>query len=606
MVMRKRMDRTARSHSNGTPLLPTDASPVMSAGCRPPSTASNIDRRRFRRIWLFFLRVLLQTAWWDGLFRLPLLYLLRPAPRPRWQAIARRYRKIATEMGGVLIKFGQFLSTRVDLLPPEITQELAGLQDEVPPAPTAAVIGVVAEAFGCPVEQVFRDFEPFPIGAASLAQAHRAVLPDGHNVIVKVLRPGIHVLVETDLRAMRRICRWLQIFQFIRQRMDLEVLLAEFTQTTRCELDLQQENENLKRFASDFADDPHVYIPQVFEDYCRRSVLTLENVAYIKITDIDGLEAAGIKPSAVADRLYETYMHQIFITNFVHVDPHPGNLFVRPLPTPAETTAGQEGFSPGEQIPYEPQRPFQLVFIDFGMTAKISERLKVAMRMAAIGISTQDSRKVVQAYIVAGALRPGTDQRRLEEAHQEWLQKIWGLRLGKIQETAFRELSLFVREYRDLIVGTTFQLQADMLFIGRAVGILTGLATRIDPEFDPWTKTMPYAKRFAMEEFSGEWQGLGEEVFMLVRQLWRIPGQLEQVLTRAKQGALTVQVSLSPETRQAIRRIDMSVRRFAWMVLTAGLMVAGVNLHIADKNPPLGIVMIGLSAVAFLWGMGRK
>jgi predicted unusual protein kinase regulating ubiquinone biosynthesis (AarF/ABC1/UbiB family) len=145
-----------------------------------------------------------------------------------------------------------------------------------------------------------------------------------------------------------------------------------------------------------------------------------------------------------------------------------------------------------------------------------------------------------------------------------------------------------------------------MLFIGRAVGILTGLATRIDPEFDPWTKTMPYAKRFAMEEFSGEWQGLGEEVFMLVRQLWRIPGQLEQVLTRAKQGALTVQVSLSPETRQAIRRIDMSVRRFAWMVLTAGLMVAGVNLHIADKNPPLGIVMIGLSAVAFLWGMGRK
>ncbi len=228
------------------------------------------------------------------------------------------------------------------------------------------------------------------------------------------------------------------------------------------------------------------------------------------------------------------------------------------------------------------------------------------MRLAAIGISTQDTRKVIQAYIIAGALRSGTDLRRLEEAHQEWLQKIWGLRMGKIQETAFRELRYFMREYRDLIVGTAFQLQADMLFIGRAMGILSGLATRIDPDFDPWSKTLPYAKRFAMEEFTGEWQGLWEEVFMLGRQLWRIPAQLDQVLTRAKQGALTGQVSLSPETRQAIRRIDMSVRRFAWMVLTAGLMVAGVNLHIADKNPPLGIVLIVMSGVTFLWGVGRK
>jgi predicted unusual protein kinase regulating ubiquinone biosynthesis (AarF/ABC1/UbiB family) len=228
------------------------------------------------------------------------------------------------------------------------------------------------------------------------------------------------------------------------------------------------------------------------------------------------------------------------------------------------------------------------------------------MRMAAIGISTQDTRKVIQAYVVAGALRPGTDLRRLEEAHQEWLQKIWGLRLGKIQETAFREMRYFLREYRDLIVGTAFQLQADMLFIGRAVGILAGLATRIDPEFDPWSKTLPYAKRFAMEELTGEWQGIWEEVFMLGRQLWRIPAQLDQVLTRAKQGALTIQVSLSPETRQAIRRIDSSVRRFAWMVLTVGLLVSGVNLHIADKNPPLGIALIALSVVSFLWGMGKK
>jgi predicted unusual protein kinase regulating ubiquinone biosynthesis (AarF/ABC1/UbiB family) len=322
--MSKRMNRRLRSGATDDASPPRSCSPLLET-----APEIDIDQRRYRRIWLFFLNVLLQAAWWDGLFALPLLNLVRPAPLPRWQAVARRYRDIAAEMGGVLIKLGQFLSTRVDLLPPEITQELAGLQDEVAPAAPAAVTEVLAAAFGRPVDQTFQAFDTVPIGAASLAQAHRAVLPDGREVILKVLRPGIHVLVETDLKAMARICRWLNKFKSVRRRMDLDVLLDEFTRTTRCELDLQQENENLKRFASDFADNPHVYIPRVFEDYCRPSVLTLENVAYIKITDICALQAAGIEPAAVADRLYDTYMHQIFVSNFVHVDPHPGNLFVR-------------------------------------------------------------------------------------------------------------------------------------------------------------------------------------------------------------------------------------------------------------------------------------
>jgi len=296
-------------------------------------------------------------------------------------------------------------------------------------------------------------------------------------------------------------------------------------------------------------------------------------------------------------------MRQVFTTNFVHVDPHPGNLFVKPLPTDAEAQQQISAFLPGQPAAHAVNRAFQLVFIDFGMTAEVSPRIKAAMRMAAIGLSTQDTRKVIQAYIVAGALRPGTDLRRLEEAHQEWLQKVWGLKLGKIQETAFREMRYFLREYRDLMLGTPFQLQADMLLIGRALGILAGLATRIDPEFDPWQCTLPYAKRFAREELTGDWEGLWQEIFMLARHMRRIPAELDQVLTRAKQGALTIQVSLSPETRRAIRRIDQSVKRFAWMVLTVGLLVSGVNLHIADKNPPMGLILVGLAVVALLWGL---
>jgi predicted unusual protein kinase regulating ubiquinone biosynthesis (AarF/ABC1/UbiB family) len=565
-----------------------------------------IQHKRYRRIIAFAAGVLGQTVWWDGLLAFPLLNQVRPPPLKRWRAIARRYREIATEMGGVLIKLGQFLSTRVDLFPPEITRELASLQDEAVPAPFPEITAVVEASFGRPLTSIFSRFAADPMGAASLAQAHEAQLPSGEDVIVKVLRPHIHDIVETDFKALHRIVQWLKHFEQIRRRMDLDMLMEEFIRTTRAELDLHQEKENLQRFTADFAEVAHVYVPRIHEAFCTRSVLTLENVAYIKIADMDAMAAAGISPRRVAEVLYDAYMRQIFVSNFVHVDPHPGNLFVRPLPGDDEHDETCSDLRPGEPVPYCEDRPFQLVFIDFGMTAVISERLKAAMRTAAIGLGTQDAHKIIQSYVVAGALQPGTDLRRLEEIHQDWLQRIWGLRLGKIHETAFREMRYFWREYRDVIAEAPFQIQADMLLIGRAVGILAGLATRLDPDFDPWKKTLPYARRFAKEELTGDWQGLWDELFMLGRYIWRLPGQLDQVLTRARQGALTIQVSLSPETRRAIRRIDLSVKRFAWMVLTVGLLVSGINLHIADKNPPFGILLMILSVVAFLWGMGKK
>lgn len=565
----------------------------------------SIDRRRYRKLRWFFAKILCQTIWWDIIFKLPLLQWFRPAPIPRWQSIAGQYRVLAIHMGGILIKLGQFLSTRVDLLPPEITSELSALQDEVASDPYEEIVKVIEADFRRPISQIFDHFARTPVGSASLAQAHLAVLSSGEEVAVKVLRPNIHILVETDLKAMRMVCAWLKRFKNIRARMDLDVLLDEFAATTWEELDMLKEKENIKRFAADFAENPYVYTPRIYTELCNTCTLTLENVSYIKINDIEAITSCGIQTSRLADRLYDIYMHQIFVSNYVHVDPHPGNLFIKPLPHPEEIEDGTTEFAPGDQVPYKKDRSFQIVFIDFGMMAEISEKLKAAMRMGAIGLGTQDARKIVQAYVIAGFLRHGAELRRLEEAHQAWLQKLWGLRLGKLQEASVDEIRYFLREYRDLIMETPFQMQADMLFAGRAVGLLVGLSTTIDPEFDPWSKTLTYAKRFAREEVAGEWQGLWEELFMIGKYFRTIPAELESVLTRAKQGALTVQVSLSPETRRSIRRIDLSVKRFAWMVITAGLLVSGVNLHIAGKDYPLGIAVIFLSALTFLWGMRR-
>ena len=169
---------------------------------------------------------------------------------------------------------------------------------------------------------------------------------------------------------------------------------------------------------------------------------------------------------------------------------------------------------------------------------------------------------------------------------------------------AYDEARYFLKEYRDLITEIPFQLQGEMLFVGRAVGILAGMATQLDPEFDPWEKTIPYAREFAREELRFNWKELPEEVLLLGRHLFEIPSALHQVLNKARHGSLAIQVSLSMETRKAIKRIDLSVKRFAWMVLSAGLLISGVNLYIA-RHLHLGIAFMILSALVFLWGMRK-
>lgn len=591
-------------HSNDTgEKLPQilDSGPARN---QSPEGEIRIERKRFKRIRWFFIKMLGQILLWDVIFSFPILRLVRPEPLRRWQAVARRYKTMATELGGVLIKLGQFLSSRVDLLPLEVTRELSGLQDKVLPEPIDAIIAQIEDDFSKSLNEIFPEFSMESVGAASLAQAHVAKLKDGTMAVVKVLRPGIDVLVKTDLEVMGRVCRWFNHFRQIRNRMNLDLLMTEFTATTMRELDMTLEKENIQRFFKNFKYDPHVYIPRLFEDYCASRTLTMEDVSYIKIHDLEALQECGIDCSQVADRLYNSYMKQVFLNNFIHVDPHPGNLFVRPLPSAMEKKAGIHAFLPGEKVSYCHGRPFQIVFIDFGMTAVISERVKTAMRVGAIGMANRDAGKMIQAYITAGVLQPGADLRRLEEAHQDWFQRVWGLHMGKLHEVAYKEARYFMKEYRDIITRFPFQLQSDMLFIGRAVGILAGMATHIDPEFDPWTKTLPYARRFAMEEFKADWEGWPEEAFQLGRHFLKIPTNFDRVLDKAGKGTLTIQTSLSPETRRAIKRIDMSVKRFSWMVLATGLLVSGVNLYIAG-HMALGVVCIIAAFLVFIWAVRR-
>ena len=561
----------------------------------PPPTPVRFDRLRFLRVVLFFAGAFVAVIWWDlVLRRVPgLRRMAQESSITRWRRIARRFRRLAVQLGGVLIKLGQFLSIRVDVLPPEVTAELGDLQDEVPPEDLDDVLAVIAEEFGRPVNQVFDRFAPEPEAAASLAQVHQARLLGGEQVVVKIQRRRIETLVETDLAAISTATNWLKLYRPVARRVDLNRLFEEFAATTRAELDFKAEGEHAERFAADFAEDDGICIADVYWDYTTRRVLTLENVASIKITDYETIEAAGVSRAQVARRLYDTYLKQVFETNFVHADPHPGNLFVHPL-------------GPAPRVGSDEARPFQLIFVDFGMVAVIPERLRAHLRDYLIGLGTRDSSRIVQAYIDSGILLPTADRRRLEEVHDVMFQRFWGMKMGQFRDVAFEEAEFFLREYRDIVYEMPFQLPVDILFVGRAVGILSGMSTSLDPEFDPWAATIPFAERLAAEELVRDWRGWLDEVGTLARVALGLPTRLDQFLIETRRGELTAQAALATDSARALRRLDRAVERLTWVVIAIGLSTLGMLLRLSEGPGWPSTALLASAGLMLLWGITRR
>ncbi len=563
-----------------------------------------IDFRRYRKLRRFVARTFVHVLWWDVLLAWPPLARFRRPPAERWRGIARRYRALAIDMGGVLIKLGQFLSVRVDLLPADVIGELSGLQDEVPPESFPDIVRQLEEDFGRPLDRCFAALDPRPVGAASLAQVHRARLLSGEEVVVKVLRPGIDVLVETDLAAAALALRLLRFSRRVRLRIDLRRVEQEFRATTENELDLMAEGKSAERFAEDFAGDRQVHVPRVFWQASARRALTLEDVGYLKFADLAALERAGIDRREVARALYRVYMRQIFVHHFVHADPHPGNLFVEPLPGP-----GEPPFAPGDPVPHREGREFAIVFVDFGMVAAIPERLQSALRDYVIALGTRDAAGMVQAYLAGGVLLPGADLGRLEEAHRALFDRFWGVSLGQMRDVAFSEAGYFLREYRDLLYEAPFQVQVDLLFVSRAVGLLSGMATTLDPEFDPWAETIPFAERLAAEEVERLRRGWREwlsEGLLQGHALLGLPRRLESLLTRAERGGLTVQSALTPEARRTIQHLERSAHRLAWTVLAAALLIGAVLLHVDAPGEIWDRWFAALALASFAWGTLTK
>jgi len=546
-------------------LLPNEGAPFQVVG-------------RYRRILFFFGSIISQVIWWDLLAaRLPLVgdWVRDRRPR-RMRRSARHFRALAIEMGGVMIKLGQFLSSRVDVLPPEVTEELKDLQDEVPPEPRGRITAVLhAELPDYHLR--FTSIEDTPLAAASLGQAHRAWLQaptEPIPVVIKIQRPDIENIVRTDLDALRVVARWIMRYKPIRRRANVPALLEEFARTLWEELDYELEADHVERFAELYADSQQVYIPAVYREHSTRRVIVLENVEGIKITDVAGMEAVGINPKVVAETLLDTYFHQIFQEGFFHADPHPGNLFVRPrLDLP--WTVAENGDAPPQLA-----RPFWLTFVDFGMVGHVPELMGENLRLLLVSVFQKDGRALTDAYARLGFLLPGADLDRIAEAQTVVLERIWGRSLLELTRPDPKEIQEIGQEFRDLLFEFPIQVPQDFVYLGRAIGMVTGLVSLLDEDINPWYYFEKYGETLIKEQQTQRltW----ETAWSVIRPYLSTPGRVQRLLTMAEQGQIRVQTD-----REMLKRYDKIEKRMGqlgWSIIGAASILSATLLWLNRKD----------------------
>lgn len=546
-------------------------------------TASDL-RARYRRIVTFFALVTASFIYWEIV--LPKLGLARWSNRTRLERnrlTAVRFRALAISMGGLMIKVGQFLSARLDVLPAEITDELSGLQDEVPPAPFEKIRARAEAELGRGLTQAFASFEATPLAAASLGQAHRAQLFAADaaetgfaSVVVKVQRPSIEAIVEVDLAALRRVGGWLTRYRPVSSRADVPALVEEFASTTLQEIDYLAEARNAAHFQEVFEADERVRVPQVAWELTTLRVLTLEDVSSIRLGDYDLITAAGIDRGQVAEKLVSTYLQQIFEDGVFHADPHPGNLFV--------TAVGEAG-------------DFELTFIDFGMVGRVPDNLRAGLREALIGIGTQDAARLVGAFKSMNVLLPTADIKLLELASAQVFDRFGGMSMSDLRNVSDEDMISFALQFRELMVNLPFQLPENLLLLGRTIAILSGMCTGLNPEFNLWTALSPYATKLITDE-TGEgfsWDKLVGGGTKVVQSLVALPARVDRILTTVERGDLGVK---TPMLDLRVRQLNRTMTRMTSAVLFAALLVAGAALYSAQ--PFFGEVLMGVSVIPLL------
>jgi ubiquinone biosynthesis protein len=469
------------------------------------------------------------------------LFFWRRLHQPR----AVRLRRALEALGPIFVKFGQVLSTRRDLLPMDIADELAMLQDRVPPFPSAIVLATLQRVYGRPVDDVFREFEREPVASASIAQVHLAVLQDGREAAVKVLRPGIQPVIERDIALLEAGAILVEFLFAEGRRLRPRDVVAEFEKTIHDELDLIREASNASQLRRNFLGSPLLLVPEIYWDYCHFEVMVMERMHGTPISQVDTLRAQGVDLKQVSRNGVEIFFTQVFRDGFFHADMHPGNIFV-------DATG-------------------RYIALDFGIMGTLNDSDKNYLAQNFVAFFRRDYKRVAVAHVEAGWVPKGTRVDEFESAIRAVCEPIFD---RPLKEISFGKvlLRLFQTSRR-----FNMEVQPQLMLLQKTLLNVEGLGRDLDPDLDVWKTARPYLEKW-MEEQVG-WQGMltqmREEAPLWAKMLPQIPRLVHRELNRDRNDSLVAKLADMLEQQ---KRRNFLLGLIA--LLLAGLLAWDISLRL--------------------------
>ncbi|MBI2380248.1 MAG: ubiquinone biosynthesis regulatory protein kinase UbiB [Gammaproteobacteria bacterium] len=508
--------------------------------------------------------------------RLKLARLALPGRRNRFPELSRgqRLRHALQELGPVFVKFGQMLSTRRDLLPADLAAELALLQDQVKPFPGEEALALVEARLGKPIAELFKHFDAQPLASASVAQVHAAVLPDGREVVVKVLRPGIAARIVRDMELLAVLAEWAERFLPDGKRLKPRELVADYDKTIHDELDLMREAANAATMRRLF-EGGILYVPEVHWDFCDEQVMVMERVAGIPVDDIAALNAAGVDLKKLAERGVEIFFTQVFRDSFFHADMHPGNIFV-------DAT--------------DPKNP-TYIGLDCGIVGSLSTADQRYLAENFLAFFERDYRRVAELHVQSGWVPAGTRVEDFEAAIRTVCEPIFGKPLAQISFAQFL-IRLFATARR-----FEMEVQPQLVLLQKTLLYVEGLGRQLYPELDLWATARPFLKDWMHQRVGprGVWKRIRQAAPFWAEKLPELPdlvyGRLKEIEgLRAGQEKLDRQLA---EQRQDGRR-----RQRQWQ---GGVLLSALGLALAAGSGALPMLWAGLLALPLVgaWYLSR-
>ena len=512
------------------------------------------------------------------LFR-PMRFLLLLSPWTWFQRIrgvsrGERLRLALEELGPIFVKFGQALSTRRDLLPTDIADELAKLQDRVPPFPGEQAQAAIEASLGGPVQSFFDDFQPTPIAAASIAQVHTARLKNGTEVVVKVLRPGMHQVIRRDIDVLHALAGLADRYWAGARRLRPREVVAEYEKTVFDELDLMREAANAAQLKRNFAGSSLLYVPQVYWDLCRRDVLVMERIHGIIISRIEELKARGTDIARLAENGVEIFFTQVFRHNFFHADMHPGNIFV--------------------QVD-DPKNP-RYAAVDFGIVGTLQERDQHYLAENFMAFFDRDYRRIASLHIESGWVPRSTRLDELESAVRTVCEPIFNKPLAEI---SFAQVLLRLFETARRF---DMQIQPQLILLQKTLLNIEDLGRQLYPQLDLWKTAQPVLRAWMRERVSplSMAKQLRRQLPDVLQAARLLPAVFQSVTREAAEGrfALSVHSTELQELRDEIRR---GHRRRDSVLLGVAIWLGGATALVVFPWAPLlgwGLMIAGTVVAA--------